>query len=145
MSYSISPEYVKAIHEEKMDCIKKYTENIVQLIEENAIPYNQPLALLIDEHSNQKDLAAYKKLGILMSWLSSCFMDIYILHRVLAISAEFKVVVIPGGEHSACVQGEIVGALDNDSLRRNVIMVNMGAAYSTRRRRYISPSYCRTD
>ncbi len=111
-AYKTSSDKVKAIHDEKMSFIKEYTGNLLQIITNNFIPHDKPLALLMQECSSTQDKAIYLRIKALISRISICFMDLYAFHRVLAISPEFKVVLLAGGEHSTWVQGEIMGSLD---------------------------------
>ncbi|MBA3751813.1 hypothetical protein H0X06_03390 [Candidatus Dependentiae bacterium] len=133
-SYKESCDKVKEIHDEKMSFLQSYEKQLTQIFQVNGIDLDKPVALLLEECLTQEKRDVYNTLRTLIHTISNSFIDLYAFHRVLAISSEYKVVLIAGGEHSTWVKSRIMSRLDalrecrqgdfgHGSLREHDIMV----------------------
>ncbi len=112
-NYKVSSYKVKEIHDKEMSFIQYFVEKkLKQTLENNAIPLDKPVALLLEECLTEEKRDVYNTLRIMIYTLSNCFIDLYAFHRVLAISSDYKIVLIAGGEHSKWVKSQIMLRLD---------------------------------
>ncbi|MBA3752294.1 hypothetical protein H0X06_05920 [Candidatus Dependentiae bacterium] len=111
-SYKESCDKLKEIHNEKMSFLQSYEKQLTQIFQVNGIDLDKPVALLLEECLTQEKRDIYNTLRTVIHTISNSFIDLYAFHRVLAISSEYKVVLIAGGEHSMWVKCQIMSRLD---------------------------------
>ncbi len=110
-AYEPSSEKVKKIHKEEVDIIKYYYDKILEEITINAIPLQETITSLLDRLVEVEVPSYFKILEKLIHTTFSCLLDLYTLHRILAIPQTSKIMLIAGADHSMYVQSEIMGRL----------------------------------
>ncbi len=111
-SYKESGDKVKEIHDKQMSFIQLFIGKLKKSLESNSIALDKPVTLLLEECLTKEDVDFYNTLRIMIQNISSSFIDLYAFHRVLAISSDYKVVLIAGGAHSRWVKSQIMSRLD---------------------------------